>query len=277
MACYMRLYLAFTLCARTSWLAAKEQQAKIEASVGSMVNTPEPILLLTVYLEAVIYQGIGNLTKALSLYRSSILSLPAPSEQRSRSQMSLDVSILSTLNTILIIRSPSHPQNYLVSSLVSNLELHCLQNQNHQIRSAYHLVAATTSSETILHTKQFLQSALQASKQTDNKHLMCMVLNFMSWKFFRGAVGEQAERSALASQNLAQQCMNGLWMSVSAGLLADTLEVAGRNEEAGKARQIGVKTSGSLPQALQEAMNRDLDGPVAEGEASYEFTMGVNG
>ena len=274
MTCYMRLYLAFMLCARTSWLAAKEQQAKIEASVGSMVNPPEPILLLTVYLEAVIYQGIGNLTKALSLYRNPILSLPAPSEQRSRSQMSLDVSILSTLNTILIIRSPSHPQNHLVSSLVSNLELLCLQNQNHQIRSAYHLVVAPTSSQTILHP---MQSALQASKQTDNKHLMCMVLNFMSWKFFRGALGEQAERSALASQNLAQQCMNGLWMSVSAGLLADTLEVAGRNEEAGKARQIGVKTSGSLPQALQEAMKRDLDGPVAEGEASYEFAMGVNG
>lgn len=87
-----------------------------------------------------------------------------------------------------------------------------------------------------------------------------MVLNFMSWKFFRGVVGEQAERSARASQNLAQQCMNGLWMSVSAGLLGDTLEVAGRNEEAERARMSGIKTSGSLPRALQEAMNGDLDG-----------------
>ena len=253
MICYMRLYLAFTLCARTSWSAAKEQQAQIESSLGSMFDSPEPLLLLTVYLQAVIYQGTGNLDSALSLYQSSVLSLPAPSEQRSRSQISLDVSILSTLNSVLIIRSPSHPQNYLVSSLVSKLEPLCLQNHNHQIRSAYHLVAATTSSETILLTKQYLQSALQDSKQTDNKHLMCMVLNFMSWKFFRGVVGEQAERSARASQSLAHQCMNGLWMSVSAGLLADTLEVAGRNEEADRARQNGIKTSAILPQALQEA------------------------
>lgn len=260
MACYMRLYLAFTLCARTSWSAAKEQQIKIEASVRSMVSPPEPLFLLTVYLQAIIYQGTGNLKEALSLYQSPILSLPAPPERRSRSQISLDISILSTLNTILIIRSPFHPQNHLVPSLVSNLELLCLQNQNHQICSAYHLVAATTSSDTILLTKQYLQSALQSSKQTDNKHLMCMVLNFMSWKFFRGAVGDQAERSARASQSLAQQCMNGLWISVSAGLLADTLEVAGRNEEAEKARQSGKKTSGSLPQALQEAMNGNLDG-----------------
>ena len=280
MTCYMRLYLAFTLCARTSWSAAKEQQAKIEASVGSMVNTPEPLLLLTVYLEAVIYQGIGNLMEALSLYQSSILSLPAPPEQRSRSQISLDISILSTLNTILIIRSPSHPQNHLVPSLVSNLELLCLQNQNHQICSAYHLVAATTSSDTILLTKQYLQSALQASKQTDNKHLMCMVLNFMSWKFFRGVVGEQAERSARASQNLAQQCMSVLWMSVSAGLLGDTLEVAGRNEEAERAKQSGLKTSANLPQALQEAMNGRFDVhdvPMQEEGENYEVTMKVKG
>ena len=263
----MRVYLAFTLCARTSWSAAKEQQAKLEASVGSMVNAPEPLLLLTVYLEAVIYHGLGRLTEALELYQSSILALPASLEQRSRSQMSLDISILSTLNMILILRSPSHPQNCLVPSLVSQLELLCLQNRNHQIGSAYHLVAATTSPDTILLTKHSLQSALQAAKQTDNKHLMCMVLNFMSWKFFRGVVGEQAERSARASQNLAQQCMNGLWMSVSAGLLGDTLEVAGRNEEAERARQSGIKTSGSLPQALQEAMKgcRDeYDVPMSE-------------
>ena len=260
MTCYMRLYLSFTLCARMSWSAAKEQQAEIVACVGSMVNTPEPLFLLTVYLEAVIYQGTGNLTAALSLYQGSILSLPTPPEQRLRSQISLDISILSTLNAILIIRSPSHPQNHLIPSLVSNLEPLCLQNPNHQICSAYHLVAATASSDTILLTKQYLQSALQASKQTDNKHLMCMVLNFMSWKFFRGVVGEQAERSARASQNLAQQCMSGLWMSVSAGVLADTLEVAGRNEEAEMARQSGMKTSASLPPGLQEAMNGDLDG-----------------
>lgn len=280
MTCYMRIYLAFLLCARTSWSAAKEQQAKIEASVRSMANTPEPLLLLTVYLEAVIYQGTGNLTEALSLYQSSMLALPTPAEQRSRSQISLDISILSTLNTILIIRSPFHPQKHLVPSLVSSLELLCLQNQNHQICSAYHLVAATTSSDTILLTKQYLQSALQASKQTDNKHLMCMVLNFMSWKFFRGVVGGQAETSARASQNLAQQCMNGLWMSVSAGLLGDTLEVAGRTEEAERARQSGIKTSGSLPQALQEAMNRGHIGqivPTVDKGENNEAAMRVNG
>ena len=250
----MRLHLAFTLCARTSWSAAKEQVNKIEASLGATVNTPEPLLLLTVYLQAVICQAIGSLTEALHMYQSSILPLPKPSEQGSRSQISLDISILSALNTVLIIRSPSHPQNHLVTALVSDLKPLCLQNQNQQIQSAYHLIAATALSQPIVPTKQCLQSALRAAKNTENKHLMCMVLNFMSWKFFRGVVGDQAESSAKASQSLAHQCMNGLWISVSAGLMAHTLEVAGRNEDAGRVRLGGVKTSASFPSALQESM-----------------------
>lgn len=255
--CYMRLHLAFTLCARTSWSAAKEQLNKIEASLGSTVSTPEPLLLLTVYLRAVICQAIGNLTEALHIYQSSILPLPTPSEQGSRSQISLDISILSALNTVLIIRSPFHPQNHLVTSLVSDLKPLCLQNQNQQIHSAYHLVAATSLSQPVLTTKQSLQSALRAAQNTENKHITCMVLNFMSAKFFRGVVGVQAESSAKASQSLAHQCMNGLWISVSAGLMAHTLEVAGRNEDAARARLAGFKASANFPQALQEAMNAD--------------------
>ena len=81
-----------------------------------------------------------------------------------------------------------------------------------------------------------------------------MVLTFMSWKFFRGVVGEQAEKSAKASQTLAQQCKDGLWMSVSAGVFGDTLEAAGRIEEAKRARENGLVTARSLPEGLQLAM-----------------------
>ena len=88
---------------------------------------------------------------------------------------------------------------------------------------------------------------------------MCMVLNFMSWKFFRGNVGEQAEKSAKASQTLAQKCMDGLWMSVSAGVLGDTLEAAGRIEEAKRARESGAVTATALPEELQDAMRRSRD------------------
>lgn len=225
-----------------------------------MGKVPETLLLLTVYLDAVLHQGTGDLAKALSRYQSPILSLPPPSSPSPGSLFAHDIRILSALNAVLIIRSPFHPQHHIVEALLKDLEHVCLTNQNRQIHAAYYLVTATTSSSsTILHTKQCLQAALQASKQTEDKHLMCMILNFMSWKFFRGVVGEQAEKSARASQMMAGHCMNGLWISVSAGLLGDTLEAAGRMEDAEKARQGGYKMSGSLPHAVQEVMKRGYD------------------
>lgn len=102
-----------------------------------------------------------------------------------------------------------------------------------------------------------------------------MVLNFMSWKFFRGNVGEQAEKSARASQALAQKCMDALWMSVAAGTLGDTLEAAGRIEEARRERTGGEVVAGGLPERLLVAMGKERergdvamldDGPLVLGD-----------
>lgn len=278
--CYMRLHLAFTLCARTSWSAAKEHESAVQTFAKSMVASSEPrpesLLLLSTYLKAVIYQGTGDLDNALHLYQSEILSVHTYRKTSHPSHLHLDVVLLSALNTLLIIRTPTHPQHGRLPSLLSFLESLCLRNASRQIQSAYHLITATTSSSsTILLTKQALQSALQTAKQSDNKQLMCMVLNFMSWKFFRGVVGEQAEKSARASQTLAQKCMDGLWMSVAAGTLGDTLEAAGRIEEAKRERANGGMTARTLPEGLQVAMSKERedvdvamldDGPLVLGD-----------
>lgn len=273
--CYMRLHLAFTLCARTSWSAANTQQSELMELLLPMSHVPEPLLLLTAYLEGVIYQGSGILGEAVESFSSERLSIDRYRKTMHPSHMHLDISLLSALNTLMIIRSPNHPLHHTASTILARIEHLCLRNSNLQIQAAYHLVAATTSSaSTILLTKQSLQSALQSAKQSDNKQIMCIVLNFMSWKFFRGVVGEQAEKSARASQTLAQKCMDGLWMSVSAGVLGDTLEAAGRIEEAKSAREGGAITADNLPERVLEAMRREkeLDGNVAmtdEGE-QYE-------
>lgn len=72
----------------------------------------------------------------------------------------------------------------------------------------------------------------------------------MSYKFFKGVVGEQAEKSARASENLARKGMDGLWKSVSAGVLGDTLEMAGRGEEAEKIRDVGREIARGLPEGV---------------------------
>lgn len=243
-----------------------------------MSQVPEPLLLLVAYLKGIIFHGSGSLAKAVESYSSERLSIDRYRRTMHPSHMHLDISLLSALNALMIIRSPDHPLHHTAPTILSRIEHLCLRNPNRQIQGAYHLVAATTSSaSTILLTKQSLQLALQSAKQSDNKQIMCIVLNFMSWKFFRGVVGEQAEKSALASQTLAQKCMDGLWMSVSAGVLGDTLEATGRIEEAKRAREGGIMTAHSLPEGLREAMRRtrDLGGDISMTIKSEYFETAV--
>ena len=78
----------------------------------------------------------------------------------------------------------------------------------------------------------------------------------MSFKFFKGVVGDQAEKSARASANLAKKGRDGMWMSVATGILGDTLEVMGKTEEAEAVRKEGLEYTANLPPALQ----REVDG-----------------
>lgn len=87
---------------------------------------------------------------------------------------------------------------------------------------------------------------------------MCLVLNIMSWKFFTGVVGEQAEKSARASQTLARKVGDALWMSVSAGVLAETLASAGRGHESEIARREGENLAKELPEKVREGTNGHL-------------------
>ena len=259
MTCLMRLHLAFTLCARTSWSAAKEQQNLIQIYIqswaASLRSIPEHLHRLTTYLTAVIHQGTGNLDLALSVYESSPCSLQVYRKTHRPTRLHRDIALLSALNTLLIICVPTHPKHDQFASLLSSIDHLCVRNPNRQIQSACHLMTAIASfSSTILSSKQALQYALQTAKPCDNNQLICMLLNMMCSRFFRGVVGEQAEKSALACQNQAQKSMDSLWISVSAGVYGDTLEAAGKVDEAKKVRELGERAAANLPEALQVVM-----------------------
>jgi hypothetical protein len=246
----MSLHLTFTLCARTAWPEAQDQFRQLEETAGLLQpQLPDNLSILIFYLDGVIQQGTGNLSRALQIFQSPSLALSNPAPSR----LQHDLAILSILSTLLIIRSPTHPSHYQVPALLSSLEaLHLSPTtSNKSLLSATHLLLATaTGGSTIVRTKQHLQFALQAAKQASNNQLMCMTLNFMSWKFFRGVVGDQAEKSARASQNLARKGMDRLWASVAAGVLSDTLEVMGRVAEAEDVRREGREIAKTLPTAL---------------------------
>lgn len=267
--CHMQIQLTFLFCGRTSWPAASFQLSELRSTASSLPSgTPEPIALQILYLSGIIAQGTGHLATALSFFLSPSFSLSTLSTQPPSSRLRTDLSILSTLNTILIIRSPHHPQHHLLPTFLSSLHPLCASSSSPSLTSAYNLILATTPlgpNTTIVRTKQNLQSALQAAKSAANNQLMCMTLNFMSWKFFKGVVGEQAEKSARASQTLAAKGRDVLWGSVAAGVLGDTLEVAGRGEEADKVRGEGMRIASGLPEEIRKAM----DGGSGDGETEY--------
>ena len=61
-------------------------------------------------------------------------------------------------------------------------------------------------------------------------------------------------------------------MSVSAGVFGDTLEAAGRIEEAKRARENGLIAARGLPEGLQVAMqSSEDDGDVKMTDDSHDY------
>ncbi|KAI4109878.1 MAG: hypothetical protein LQ345_007053, partial [Seirophora villosa] len=232
--CFFRLHLVFALCTRTAWVPAQEQLQKLKENATSAPQKPEILDRLIQYLDGIINQGTGHLSTALSIFQRPCFSITT----KPTSPAHTDLCILSTFNTILIVRPPTHPSHHTLPTLLSSLHPHLPRiTATKPLLSAYNIILATTPSPsppTIVRTKQYLQAALQAAKSAGSNQLTCVTLNFMSYKFFKGVVGEQAEKSARASENLARKGMDALWRSVSAGVVGDTLEMAGKGEEAAR-------------------------------------------
>ncbi|MCJ1435120.1 hypothetical protein MMC27_004490 [Xylographa pallens] len=275
--CQVQIHLIFALCARTSWTRAKEELSLLKHNAADL-SEPQvaPVSLFIHYLDAMLQQATGDLASALAIFQSSVFALPASPINAHTSpplQMQHDLSLLAALNTLLIIRSPTHPKHSHFSTLLSQLEPLALANPSKNIHAAYYLLRALSPTSMtsdpapgIVKTKQYLQSALQAAKHTANNQLMCITLNFMSWKFFKGVVGEQAEKSARASLQLAKKGRDSLWIGVANGKLAETLETQGKGEEADAVRREALEVAGRLPVAMQ----REVDGITDREEEEAE-------
>ncbi|KAL8802892.1 MAG: hypothetical protein Q9182_003508 [Xanthomendoza sp. 2 TL-2023] len=249
--CFLQLHLVFTLCTRTAWTVAKECFAELQTTATSIAEDLNLLDLLIQYLDGIISQGTGQLNTALSIFQRPCFS---PTIPPTSSSTHLDLAILSTFNTCLIIREPSHPSHHLLPTLLSSLDPHLPRIKSSKpLTSAHNLILAISpnpTTPTIIKTKQYLQTSLAAAKATANNQLLCITLSLMSHKFFKGVVGEQSEKSARASENLARKGMDALWRSVSAGVVGETMELAGRGEEAERVRGVGREIARGLPEGV---------------------------
>ena len=249
----MHLQLAFSLLTRSSRDSAEVHIKHLNDVSTSWSSRPRALGNLIDLLLATYHQGAGCLDIALTYYEPMLLT--NLDHKSCPHQVATDVALVATLNYLLIIRNPNHGNHCQIDTLSRQLSQHCAHHSNRQIQSAYNLVNATLpNTTTIIGTKQSLHLALEAAKATHNNQLVCMILNIMSWKFFRGVVGEQAEKSARASQAMAKRVGDKLWVCLSAGVVWEHLEAAGRTEEAEACWQEGCQMALSLPPNVRKVL-----------------------
>ncbi len=216
------------------------------------------------YLDGVINQGIGHSDAALAIFQRPQFSLTTVTATTAPAH--LELTILSTLNSILIIRDPSHPSHHLLPSLLPSLDAHHSHIKSSKpLTSAHNLILATSPNPTapgMVKTKQYIHHALSPAKAIANNQLLCIALSLMFDKFFKGVVGEQSEKSARASETMARKGADALWKSVGAGVVGATLELAGRGEEAERVRDLGRDIARGLPEQVvqwEEQEGEDVD------------------
>ncbi|RAH42941.1 uncharacterized protein BO95DRAFT_455411 [Aspergillus brunneoviolaceus CBS 621.78] len=256
--CSLLVQQVFLACGRTDWdLATKTLHELRQEALGLGGQLPETIKCMMDYASGAIAQATGDLDAALQVFQSTTLSLHSSSTTTSkgaRNDPRRDLAILSALNTVLILSEPSHPSHHQLPAILATVEPFCTSSPSKYIQAAYYLVCATVQTESTIQTKQHLQQALQSATAISNSQITCMTLTFMSWKYFRGVVGEQAEKSARAGRAMARKANDRLWVSVTDEMLAETLERQGKNEEALGVREEGHRVMNGLPAALRRAV-----------------------
>ncbi|KAF2146126.1 uncharacterized protein K452DRAFT_219688 [Aplosporella prunicola CBS 121167] len=247
---HLRMHQAFLACNKSDWRSARSHIASLSNTIPQPFNEQRKSMeRFVTYLNGVVEQGTGNIEAALEQfqllrnYRSTGRDAQA------------DLSILASMNSLLILRDPRHPKHDQADDLLRSLEPQCLTHPSKSIISAFYLLRAISHSKesSIIKMKQCIQQALHAAKSVSNNQLLCISMNYMTAMFFTNIIGEQAEKSAKAGRSLAKRAGNSLWTCVADGMLAGTYDKHGNVEGAAWTRHEAEQLIPTLPEPLKQA------------------------
>ena len=196
-----------------------------------------PLGHLALYFDGVYHQGIGDLDTALKIFGDAKFNLNTAKSTTltPASQVERDLSILAALSTLWMSQAKEPKDLDQNAAMKEALEPICANHANMDIRTAFHLIAATCETDPpiqLIDIKHRLKVALAYANTTTNVQLLCICLSIMCNRFFRGVVGPQAEKSAKAASVQATRTGNALWVSVTDGMLARCYEVQGKLQDA---------------------------------------------
>ncbi|KAK8235201.1 cohesin loading factor-domain-containing protein [Phyllosticta capitalensis] len=266
---YMRVQQTFVACNKCDWKAASDLCKALQSEVDQFpAAVQKPMARFSTYLSGMINQATGNLPKAITCYNA------LHSNARKEHSPHTDLATLAAINALLILRTPSHPLHYDAAALLRTVEARAEAHPNEAIRAALFLLKATTASSgslfsssasssstavaptapSVVSMKQNLQHALNASKNAGNSLLLAICITVLAATFFKDIVSAQADKGARNSRQLALRAGNPLWVVVATGLVANTAEKNGNQDQAVAAARDAQERLMALPKAVRESL-----------------------
>lgn len=203
----------------------------------------------------------GSIESALDIYSSAEFSLP---DAGYNTDFKTDIAILATINRLLIIRDPSHPEHYQTQVLFAQLQPLCTNHPNLVIECAFRIIQAITiPEESINRQKTLIHTTTNRSQKLGNMQFMSICLNYMASRFFANQVGEQPIKSVRAARNVSKQGRSVLWRAVAFGICINTFQRNGLLEDAHACQVAFTEIRHKLPPALRgEDSEQDAEGDV---------------
>lgn len=229
---YLTVLLGFVAASHCQWSTVKQLLQNLENLVSP--STQPTVRLLSTYLKGVYHQGIGSLQAALDIFLDDRFKVQQQGNTGIKAGQQ-EVALLAGLNRLWIMQHPSCRNDQETRDLIEQLQPHCANHSNIDLRTAYHNVMAalvTEPPQQLNQQKQHIHAAMAGSKVTSNVLGAAVTLCIMRSRFFENVIGEQALKSARAAAKQAERSGNVLWQSVADGMLAQSYEVQGQREEA---------------------------------------------
>ncbi|KAL7903473.1 cohesin loading factor domain-containing protein [Trichoderma sp. TUCIM 5745] len=229
---YLNVLLGLVAASHCQWSDVRQ----MVQTLGSLVSpsTQPTVRLLSIYLKGVYFQGIGQLQQALDIFLNSQFAVQQQGSTGIKAGHQ-EIALLAGLNRLWIMQHPSCRNDQTTQDLIEQLQPHCNNHTNIDLRTAWHNVMAaivTDPPQQLNSQKQHIHAAMAGSKVTSNVLGAAVTLCIMRSRFFENVIGEQALKSARAAAKQAQRSGNVLWQSVADGMLAQSYEVQGQRDEA---------------------------------------------
>ncbi|PVH94590.1 hypothetical protein DM02DRAFT_633603 [Periconia macrospinosa] len=261
---HIKFAIGIVACYHEDKSAAKNALTKLQERISqSPFHSLEPYARTLNYLSGVLDQCNGSIESALDTYSSTIFNLP---DAGSGTDFKTDVAILATINRLLIVRDPSHPEHYQTQVLFAQLQPLCANHPNLYIDCAFRIVQAITiPEESINRQKTLIHTTTNRAQKLGNMQFMSICLNYMASRFFANQVGEQPIKSVRAARNVSKQGRSVIWRAVAYGICMNTFQRNGLFEDATACQIAFEQLRKDLPTGLtmkNEGSEQDAEGDV---------------